>query len=368
MSLLPEGAEQARDVSLLSREDGSEAFLRLWALMRDRLVRTAVRLGLSHENAEDVVQSVSGALWERRSSLAGMSVGSFWAYAFRSVKNLARDQTRRQGRVHLEPLEDGDIPAEDGAYVDTIVEAVLERDGVYDMADRLWLGELQGAAERILAVQLCLTEGLEPEESAAVLGLSPQDVRALLADSTIARHAAYRALMWESEDLAGHVLAPERPVKPQDAEGLLRSARRGEAVAVGTWSSLEVVIVILHVRYGMSRADIARLVPEAAREGLVEKVVYQAVEAYPFPKIAARGSTLLRACLDESLRKPGLWRRLVFEYHFRVQLPHKQILERIAPAGACLGVELKETTLNSWIGNGRLWAQIAAYATKESAR
>ncbi len=367
MALLPDDPCQARDLILLASEpDAERSFLRLWTLMRDRLFRVALKFGLSEEDAEDAVQTVSSRLWERRSSLAEMSVGAFWALSFRSIKNLAIDQTRRRSKVQISPIEDLDLSPDDLPFVDTLVEALLEREQVFAAADRLWLGCLPRSSTAVLAVQLCLTEGLEPKAAAAMLGLDEDRVQEIVQDTLIARYAVCRALMWDNAELAGYVLCPENPPSSSALEDLLRRGLRGEGESVGSWSAWEAVVVVLYVRYGMPADEIRRLLPVHQTDVEIDQVIRKAATFFPFAQIGSTAAELLGSCLDEGLRPPGLWRRLVFEYHVRAQLPHRQILERTVPAASPLSVELKQTTLNSWIGNGRLWAQMASFVASEA--
>ncbi len=368
MPLLSEGPLQARDLRLLADDEHAEAaFLRLWDLMRDRLERAAVRLGLPPTEAEDVVQSVSVRLWQRRHRLAESSIGPFWALAFKSVKNMAIDWGRRQSKASEQAIEDELLPSEDVPYVDVLVERSLERESVYAAADRLWLGALSGADEtRILAVQLCLIEGLPVAEVGAMLRIPVEELVGSLRDPLIGCHALYRALRWENDELARYVLDPEAPPTSQRVEELLREAQHGGAASVGPWISLEVAIVILRVRFGMTEDEISRALSGRVDALTAAAVIRRAVDAYPFVRIAENAVGAWRPSETEP-SEAGVWRRLVFEYHLRHQLPHKQILERVAPAASTLHFELKPTTLNSWIGNGRLWAQIASFVANEHA-
>lgn len=361
MAMLPEGPREEHDVKLLADERQSDAaFFRLWSLMRPRLAKAAERFGLSADDAEDIVASVSTNLWERRASLAELSAGAFWAFSFRSAKNLAVDYLRRQGKVRTSPIEeDRDLPSGDVAYVDVIVETLLTTESLYASADRLWLGEYTCPATWILAVQLCITEGLTLKQAGEMLGIGPEEMERAVRSPVVARYAAYSALLWDNESLAAHVLDSGMAI-----EDLMRRFHRGDAVSAGPWEGIEVPIVILHVRYAMISADIERVLTRETPAGRVEEVIRKAVERYPFTDLARAAEAVLKA---DALRDGGLWRRLVFEYYTRLQLPHKQILERTSAAAAELQVEVKQTTLSSWIGNGRLWAQLAAFVSQGEA-
>lgn len=58
--------------------------------LKNVLYRTALRITLNREEAEDIVQDVLLRLWERRSELG--RVGNLEAFALKSVRNLALDR------------------------------------------------------------------------------------------------------------------------------------------------------------------------------------------------------------------------------------------------------------------------------------
>lgn len=341
MPLLPEGQTEQRSLESMTNGQGADlAFQHLWTLMRGRLERVAMGFGLTPEDAEDVVQTVSMNLWERRQTIASQGVGAFWGLAHRAVKNLCIDLERRRQRVPILPIESIEIPEADRPYVDEVVNAFLERESIDEIANELWLGTCELDASELLALRLCLRDGLAPQEAERITGIDSGSIDKVSKDLSTVRHALYHALLWDSEALADYVL------------GCLSST--DPAIR------LQATVITLRVRHGMTKEEISRRLADEIGEDEVERITEAVAEKFPFVEISQRAFGLTQPELAALLDDLGIWKRLVFEYHLKFELPHKQILERTGPSASVFGIGLKPTTLNSWTGNGRLWSHIAA--------
>lgn len=341
MPLLPEGQTEQRSLeSMTNGHEADLAFQHLWTLMRGRLERAAVRFGLTSEDAEDVVQTVSMNLWERRQTLASQGVGALWGLAHRAVKNLSIDFERRRQRVPFLPIESIEIPEDDRPYVDEVVSAFLERESIDQIADELWLGTRDLDPSELLALRLCLREGVAADEAERIVGIDSGSIARIAKDLSAVRHALYQSLRWESEALADYVL---EHLSSTDAT-----------------IQLQTTVIALRIRHGMTKEEISRRLADEIGEMEVERITESITDKFPFVAISQRAFGLTQPDLVALLDDLGIWKRLVFEYHIRFELPHKQILERTGPSASVFGIGLKPTTLNSWTGNGRLWSQIAA--------
>ena len=60
----------------------------------------------------------------------------------------------------------------------------------------------------------------------------------------------------------------------------------------------------------------------------------------------------------------GLWKRLVFEYSFGEELPHKDIHNYLEPPAKQVGYKLTPAMLNAWISNRRLLQQLLKFQAK----
>lgn len=69
----------------------------------------------------------------------------------------------------------------------------------------------------------------------------------------------------------------------------------------------------------------------------------------------------------EQLVSRGLWNRLVFQYFCHNALTHRDIHERIAPAGEVVGYEVTLAMLNVGLSNGRLFKQLAIHLAEKGA-
>jgi DNA-directed RNA polymerase specialized sigma24 family protein len=293
-----------------------------------------------------VVQTVSINLWERRQAIASQGVGAFWGLAHRAVKNLSIDVERRRQRIPFLPIESIEIPEADLPYVDEIVSAFLQRESIDEIADELWLGTYDRDPSELLALRLCLREGVAPHEAERIMGIDAGSIERIAKDVSAVRHALYQSLLWESGALADFVL------------GCLSSTDAA--------TQLHAAVIVLRVRHGMTTQEIARHLAGEIDEVEVERITQSVIEKYPFVAISQRAFGLTQPGLATLLYDVGVWKRLVFEYNLRFELPHKQILERTGPSASVFGIELKPTTLNSWTGNGRLWSQIAAAIARGS--
>lgn len=349
MPLLPEGQTEQRSLeSMTSGHEADLAFQHLWTLMRKRLERAAIRFGLTSEDAEDVVQTVSMNLWERRETIATQGVGAFWGLAHRAVKNLAIDVERRRRRVPFLPIESIEIPEADRPYVDEVVSAFLQRESIDEIADQLWLGTCDPDASELLALRLCLREGVTPNEAERIMGIKAGSIEKITKDLSAVRHALYQSLLWDSEALADYVL--------------------GRLSSTDETAQLQTRVIALRVRHGMTKEEILRHLADEVDEVEVERIAESVIEKFPFVAISQRAFGLTQPDLAPLLDDLGIWKRLVFEYHLRFELPHRQILERTGPSASVFGIGLKPTTLNSWTGNGRLWSQIAAAIAARGSR
>lgn len=332
---LPDEGDYRAQLARLSDdgETAAAAFDRLWRLTRGATRRLVVRGGLPTGEAEDVVQEVYLRLWRHRRTIRAKTVGEWYALVRKTTFHAVLALQPSQPLADLGDLED--IPHQDLRHLDEILLATEEGRTLYQAADDLWLGRPQNhddAEVGAAALLLVLLHGLPATEVAAMFD---GDLDRWVADPPTLNRALFAALCWPSDALADHVLG-------------------GAA-----WTSEERQIVLWRIQNGLSDDKIVRASGGTANP---EAVLERARAMYPFPKIARDLAKALEPYDQASaLVQGGLWRRIAFEYHTRLELPHRQILERAAPAAYEAGFNLTETTLNNWFGLGRLWSQLAAH-------
>ncbi len=156
------------------REGDRAAFERLFRAYYGRLADYVVRLVESPDAAEDVVQGMFIALWNRRESLP--DIEALPAYLHRAVRNRAlnhlRDQRRARGREHVVTSTTEDEPG-----IEPSVEADLQ---VADL-DAVLQRALHTLAPRTREVfVLSRQHELTYQQIASTLGISVKTVETLM--------------------------------------------------------------------------------------------------------------------------------------------------------------------------------------------
>ena len=150
-----------------------EELLRLFDLMRTRLLRYAVSFGISVQDGEDIVQETFLALWHHLNR--NRPTENLYGWLFRVTHNLALKQRMRAGVVTVEPNPDGFEMRDPGLNPE---ESVLFGE------KHARLRSLVGALP--IEDQMCLrlrAEGLRYREIAEIVGISLGGVSASLSRS-----------------------------------------------------------------------------------------------------------------------------------------------------------------------------------------
>lgn len=364
-----------RDLENLSSTDedkAQEAFSSLWEGVRTPLRRVLRSRGLSADGCDDAMQAVAMKTWSARSGLQFSSLGAWWSFVSRVAVNVAIDRSR--ALKPTDSIEDeNEIPAADIPYFDALFALASDREKVFQLADRVWLGNLEpsecGESDdvRILAVQLVLLHRQSPEDVARTLGLPSAEVVAeWIDDRAVASRASFRSLYHGNDALAGHVLRPEDPYRPRDLDELTRAAYTGSGDAPPGWNWPDLLVAMWRIRNGLLTEQIQRLDRRNPSKSELEAKFEKWRASYPFRGIATvLLSSIQRTSSEDLASSPELWRRLVFQYHIVDELAYRQIIERTEPAAEQAGFRITEARLTGWIGMGRLWAQIAAAAESE---
>ena len=136
--------------------------------LKNQMYRLALRITLSSQEAEDVVQDVMIKIWQRRDSLG--EVDNLEAYALRMVRNLALDRSR----MHVNQTEELTDETPTAHLHSPSPEAVLEHD------ERI--STIRTAMERLpekqrSCMQLRDFEGKTYREIADVMQISEEQVK-----------------------------------------------------------------------------------------------------------------------------------------------------------------------------------------------
>lgn len=136
--------------------------------LKNVLYRLALRITMSHEDAEDIVQDTLMKVWNRRETLD--SVDNIEAYTLTICRNLALDKLKRadQGNLSLDEMETYQQPAHNGT------------------AERVVLNDRMATVRRLIdslpekqrsAMQLRDIEGKSYKEIAQILQITEEQVK-----------------------------------------------------------------------------------------------------------------------------------------------------------------------------------------------
>lgn len=346
----------ALDLDLIRANDGQrarEAFERLWSNTRRGAMAHLRRCGVFGEEAEEIEIVVLGQLWKRRAGVRATTLAEWYALVRTA---LTRQMIKHGARVGHQLIED--VPLAETPYLQAIMEAAEERGLIYSLADNAWLGEMSEGVDPLAsaaAAQFVYVDGLSIDEAASILRVDCADVCHWLSLPAVIARAVFYSLCWESDVLAAHLIREEPPLSEQELDRIANGDSK--ASELGVWTEVEARVICLHVRNALHDEEIARLFKSNIGREELGTILEKIIAAYPFRRIAKSVKT---SDAKAVLGKVDLWRRVAFEYYAHHELPRKQILERAAPPAEEGGVALSNTTLDSWIGQGRLWARLAA--------
>ena len=335
----------------------------------DRFLRRYLAERVPNEqDRQDAIQVILERLWTNRTKIEARGIGQWWTYVARSARWYVYDQSGSPEEIELEQ----EIPIEDLTLIELLGN---DRSLLYRAADELWLGvepaiDNMERKRRLLAAQFHYLHGRAWEEIADIVGLGKPITRdkfdTWLSDGTVLNELSYTSLHRPNDELAAYVLRPEKPLTSAELAEWSACAERKEVTPPEgcTWD--EVKVAILKYRNGLPESKIAQMT------GLSKESVEVAVEKFrnriPLPGIAKKlvRSFETRHAPVAPLKSPGIWKRLVFQYHVFNELPQRQISEFLSPAASVVGYSLTTGMLNVWLSNGRLFAQLATYVRKES--
>lgn len=138
--------------------------------LKNQLYRLALRITLSHQEAEDVVQETMIKIWNRRDSWD--TIDSIEALCLTICRNLALDRLRRKDNQNVTLEEQGHDSA-DNSYSSNPEEQAVQRDHIA-LVRRL-IGSLPEKQRSVM--QLRDFEGKSYKEIAKILAISEEQVK-----------------------------------------------------------------------------------------------------------------------------------------------------------------------------------------------
>ncbi|RYG24148.1 hypothetical protein EON82_11740, partial [bacterium] len=230
-------------------EKASEAFVALASKIRavvDRILASSLPRGVDRE---DVAEVVLQRLWQHRDRFEPRSVAAWWKFVGTTARRCALDS--------LVP----EVPNEVEDLVDQSVDVSwIEPERLYEGADELWLKidprlSRRERDRRLLAAQLCVLNGRPREEVASLLGLSTELLDRWLSCDSVLLRLGYSQLYIGNDRLACHLLSVSGGLTELDR--LIVRARKHEGEPPEGWTWIEVRIVILRFRNGLTETKIA---------------------------------------------------------------------------------------------------------------
>lgn len=144
--------------------------------LKNVLFRLALRITLSREEAEDVVQETMVKMWNMREEWE--KIDSIEAFSLKVCRNLAIDKTKRaaKGNISLEEQRETGFESADHSYTASPEQQAIDNDRL-EMVRRLV--ETLPEKQRSI-IQLRDFEGKPYKEIATVLGISEDQVKVYL--------------------------------------------------------------------------------------------------------------------------------------------------------------------------------------------
>ena len=301
-------------------------------------------------------------IWNGRRHFKTNGLGAWYLFAAKTAHNCAIDLLRTESpSVPLSQFED--LPG-DEEFLDKVSILARNRQSLFETADEalLRIDPSISSAERvrrIFAAQLHYLHASTPKEILDIVSsgtkVSTKDLDAWILDPATLRALAVHHLYQGNETLFETVVG----ISPTECEERLRAGQ-----VHGEWSLLELRIAILRLRNGLLQEKISQILPEAI-PSVQANVVEKCRERYPFAALARELKFALRGKAD-LMTDQDVWKRLAFQYYVVDELPHKQIVERLAPAAAVFEVHIDEQLLHNWFSVGRLFLQIQKYVRKST--
>lgn len=345
-----------------------EAFGRLMARsepIMERHLRTRLP---REEDRQDVLQEARIRVWGFRARFQNRGVASWLNFLKTTTERCAFDLGR--GAISSLSLDDsqfGEIPEADLPVVTTFVDLTRDRDTLYRIADALWLGEPSPEFERrLLAGKLFYLDGRPWEQIAARLKVERKTLDIWLIDASVLGHVAFEALYRDNTELTRHILNLPPEI---DLNVLLMAARGdtdGEPPEGWTWP--EVHAIVWRFRFAFLVEQIAAM-PECPFDRDELKALFDRCHGrFPFEDLIrmliARFEMAPKGV--PTLSGAALWRRLVFQFSYADELPHRDILQRTERPAQIAGFTLTLGMLNVWLSNGRLAKAIKDYYDRQN--
>ena len=357
--------------------DGSRTFL-------DRYLRHACNLKDADVRA-DVAQMSFVRLWSSRGAFENQGSNAWRGWLQRTASRCHVDYLRsRRWLASEDEFDLHAIPSEERPVIDAILTAV-ESDTLFRLADIFFLDLDPNITprmhdRRLLAAELFYVDGEKWPTVVRLLGppspgeppLTRQELDRWLADAGVLRHLVFRALYYDNDRLAAHLLGwPEMAGEERGRalDSLMRRATESDAADICdetdrefSWAAVRVLL--WRFRHALLDDQIRNRADQTLTEEQLGALIARCAADFPFADLMAEMTAKIVPDGSRSAEKalfavPGLWQRLAFEYWYRENIPHNDIRDRMQPAANRVGYDVTRGMLNVWLSNGRLVRRLA---------
>jgi hypothetical protein len=126
------------------------------------------------------------------------------------------------------------------------------------------------------------------------------------------------------------------------------------------WTRAETLALIWRIVDNVPPEEILRRRPNDGTKEELCALLDRFRASYPFQEWARRLVEILGREGAETLSTPELWQRLAFQYSYFDRLPHRDVLDRIAPAASQVSYTVTANAQNMWISGKRLIDKVIA--------
>ncbi len=381
--------DQLRDLEIFLGDDVKSAELAFERLMNQqaKYVYSFLKRNFSSNSAddhEDMFQQMKINVWKSRKNIKNQGIAAWIKFLQRIAKNCGLDLlSGRSGPVDMDSRDLTDIPESEQRRVENIVTSLLsseEEDDFHYWADLCFL-KLNPKLSRtihnrqLIAAKLYYLKSISWGEIIQVLypssegenELNRSELDAWLSDPAVIRYLIYHELFIPCTEITAIILGIPNKSTHSELSELLEIAMEQSTTAdpPAGWTWRDCAVVILRYRYAMLEKSILTHAKITISEKELTELCVRSDALLPFCNCMDKLITKFRqssSTLGEQMAADrGVWQRLAFEYHFKEQIPHKDIHSYLNAPAAKVSYSLTLNMLNAWISNYRLLDTLAAY-------
>ncbi len=340
---------------------------------------------LNFDDIEDIVLQVKLNIWRARGHIKNNGVAAFMQLLRKTSRNCALDVIlNRRNTIEIDDVDD--LSETDQPFTEDFIHTILdskEPNIVHHLADSCFLGlnpDFSSGMHRrqLLAAQYYYQDGLSWSQIVQILGaeelgkaqITREKLDSWLLDPAVIRYMCFTELYKLTVEITALILGLPESTSHQDLSKLLQTAihPNGAELPPSGWTWRETAVIIFKYLYALlDKTILSNTKIEITEEELLELTV-RCDALLPFSKCMSvlmndlsRNSGLNHS---DTVLHSGLWKRLVFEYRYIEELPHRDIHNYLNPAAEQVGYKLTLAMLNAWISSDRMLQQVRNFRAR----